>query len=256
VCYDEKLCADFLTAIKYFNNLTCRHFNELGLKSIFLYDDLKEFVNDVKTQFLGCLVPTNEMNYCNYSTMYRCHNSTKCISKQRLMDGILNCPFNDDETFNESCSLNDIRQRVMCYENGHEKCFASLVIENRKKDCTNGEDEKIKEEKLIETHISFQMICDRLTELLPVLIDGKNETDETECGHCGHAIILTQDVINFGCVIMELMRSIVHLRLVLHFIIAVFFRMTHQLCQACQLLKQMIVLLIVSVEQMNENIIS
>jgi hypothetical protein len=71
----------------------------------------------------------------------------------------------------------------------------------------------------------------------------------------GHVTILTQDVMAFGCVIMELMRSIVHLRLVLHFIIAVFFQMTRQLCHACQLLKQVMVLLIVSVEQMNENII-
>jgi hypothetical protein len=33
----------------------------------------------------------------------------------------------------------------------------------------------------IRKHISFSTICDGFTELMPVIIDGQNETDETEC---------------------------------------------------------------------------
>ncbi|CAF4819880.1 unnamed protein product, partial [Rotaria sp. Silwood2] len=36
-------------------------------------------------------------------------------------------------------------------------------------------------EKLIEKHIYFQTICDGKKDLLPIFIDGQNETDETEC---------------------------------------------------------------------------
>ncbi|CAF0960838.1 unnamed protein product, partial [Rotaria sordida] len=113
--------------------------------------------------------------------MYRCEKSSKCISKQRLLDGIPDCPFDDDETFNQSCSLNDIRQRFRCSNDNNEKCFASLVIQDGKKDCKYGEDESNKKQQMIEKHIYFQTICDGITELLPVLIDGKNETDETQC---------------------------------------------------------------------------
>ncbi|UJR12620.1 hypothetical protein I4U23_016795 [Adineta vaga] len=112
--------------------------------------------------------------------MYRCLNSTKCISKQRLVDGIRDCPFDDDEIFNQSCLLNDVRQRFKCYSNGQEKCFASLIIEDKKEDCTNGVDENI-EKNLIRTSIYFQTICDVRTDLLPILIDDEYETDETKC---------------------------------------------------------------------------
>ncbi|CAF1449836.1 unnamed protein product [Rotaria sordida] len=113
--------------------------------------------------------------------MYRCENSSKCISKQRLLDGIHDCPFDDDETFNRSCSLSDTRQRFRCAHNGNEKCFASLIVHDGKIDCKYGEDEIDKNQEMIKKHIYFQTICDGKTELLPVLIDGQNETDETQC---------------------------------------------------------------------------
>ncbi|CAF1033075.1 unnamed protein product [Adineta steineri] len=110
-----------------------------------------------------------------------CENSSKCISKQRILDGIRDCPFDDDEKFSHSCSLTDIHQRFNCSSDGDEKCFASLVIYDRKKDCKYGEDETSVLPEIRQKHISFQTICDGRTDLLPVLIDGRNETDETQC---------------------------------------------------------------------------
>ena len=75
------------------------------------------------------------------------------------------------------------RQRFKCSNNVHEKCFASIGIRDRKKDCINDEDERIQEEELVQTHISCQTICHGKTELLPVLFGEQNETDETECEH-------------------------------------------------------------------------
>ena len=43
------------------------------------------------------------------SIIRRCKNVSKCISKQRLHDNIQDCSYNDDETYNQSCSLSDVR---------------------------------------------------------------------------------------------------------------------------------------------------
>jgi hypothetical protein len=137
VCYDEKLCSDFLPAKEHFNNLTCRHINDLGLKDINSYDPLKMLITNIKKRFRSCLVVTNEIFYCNYSTMYQCLNSSKCISKQRLLDGFQDCPNNDDETLNQSCSLSDSRQCFKCFVDGMEKCLASLINERNETDETD-----------------------------------------------------------------------------------------------------------------------
>ncbi|CAF3313903.1 unnamed protein product [Rotaria sp. Silwood2] len=113
--------------------------------------------------------------------MYQCQNSTKYISKHRLVDGIRDCPFDDDETFNQSCSLNDVYYRFTCSVNNNEKCFAPLIIGNGVFDCEYGEDERGENQESKETHIYFQRICDGIEELLPMLIDGRYETDETGC---------------------------------------------------------------------------
>ncbi|CAF0845758.1 unnamed protein product [Adineta steineri] len=181
VCYNKTLCIDFLPPTVFFNNLTCRHFNDSSLADTNLYKDLDVLVAHVKDQFRKCLIATDHIYYCNYSTMYQCENSSKCISKQRLLDGIRDCPFDDDENFSQSCSLPDIHQRFNCSSDGDEKCFALLVTYDRKENCKYGEDEISVSKQLTQKHISFQTICDGRTEILPVLIDGRNETDETQC---------------------------------------------------------------------------
>jgi hypothetical protein len=183
VCYDVKLCAHFPPPTAQFDNLACHHFKDLGLPSIGLLYNSPSEVHTIKNRFRECLITSDDTHYCNYSTMYQCKNSSKCISKHRLLDGIQDCPFNDDETFNESCFLNDIDQRFKCNDEVNEKCFTSLIIQNGKKECKYGEDEYDMKKAFIKTHISFQTICDGKTELLPILIDENNETDETSCEH-------------------------------------------------------------------------
>ncbi|UJR17385.1 hypothetical protein I4U23_004280 [Adineta vaga] len=113
--------------------------------------------------------------------MYQCSNSKKCISKQRLVDGFQDCPENDDEEYQSSCSLDDVRQRFQCIYNDPKKCISFVALHNTKIDCNMGEDETGSFENYKLTHIYFQNICDGEADLLPIQIDGKYETDETEC---------------------------------------------------------------------------
>ena len=181
VCYDGKRCEDFLPANRFVNGWTCRHLNDMGLENIGTYYHFEQFLQQIKERFRGCSIFPMETDYCNHSIMYQCENSTKCVSQNRLLDGIRDCPFDDDETFNGSCSLSDCEQRFKCSGDQKETCFASLVIRDRKNHCPSGEDELSEKLQWQKKHVYFPTICDGKTELLPVWIDERNETDETEC---------------------------------------------------------------------------
>lgn len=180
-CYDTIVCPHLPRSTASFNDWTCHHLNDLGLQ--YIYDDEHgEFIQGIKHLFRRCLIINdNEQYNCSSSTLYQCSNSTKCISRHRLLNGVNDCPFGDDETNNQSCSLGDIRQRFKCRDEGSDRCYTSLTIENGREECQYDEDELTDHEAFTRTHISFSTICDGITHLLPLFIDGENETDETGC---------------------------------------------------------------------------
>ena len=184
VCYNETLCADFLPATVHPNNLDCRPFDQLGLKTILgFYGSFSTLVEYVKNRFRTCLIVSNDIYHCKNTNMYQCLNSSKCISKHRLVDGIQDCPYNDDETYNMSCLLNDYNYRFTCINDNKTRCLAPFMIEDGKFDCDMDDDEVSTKERLIKQHIHFQTICDGKQELTPIMINGQMETDETHCEH-------------------------------------------------------------------------
>ena len=123
---------------------------------------------------------------CNRSNMYQCIRSSKCIPITRLMNSFNDCPHMDDEI------MEIVSQNHMEYLNkSFYKCISSdkyiypSLIGNTNCDCGWGEDNWCEEEDqpltYRKTNILFQHICDGSTELLPISIEGRNETDETEC---------------------------------------------------------------------------
>ncbi|CAF0917709.1 unnamed protein product, partial [Rotaria sordida] len=64
-------------------------------------------------------------------------------------------------------------------------CISSALVGDSWCHCGLGQYNACEDEDLnihyIRTHISFTTICDSFTELIPVTINGRNETDETEC---------------------------------------------------------------------------
>ena len=124
---------------------------------------------------------------CNRSNMYQCIHSSKCISIYRLMDSINDCPYMDDENIT-IINTNSLMERL---NKTHFQCQASNTyifksfIKNAKCECGYVEDDWCEDEDMdieyIRKNITFQTICDGITHLLPVVIEGRNETDETEC---------------------------------------------------------------------------
>jgi hypothetical protein len=128
---------------------------------------------------------------CNLSSMYQCLNSLKCISIHRLMDGINDCPSIDDETTFKLNNTDLIKQ----LEQTHYKCQKSnkfihkRLMTNHLCEYEYNEDEEGSSFKYIKD-IVFQTVCDGFIELHPNIIDGQNQTDETECDnkytHCNY----------------------------------------------------------------------
>ncbi|CAF4433686.1 unnamed protein product, partial [Rotaria socialis] len=66
----------------------------------------------------------NDEYNSHYSSLYCCKNSSKCISKHRILDNISDCYRNDDEEdYKLSCTINDIL-RFKC--NNENKCYSSV----------------------------------------------------------------------------------------------------------------------------------
>ncbi|CAF3881803.1 unnamed protein product, partial [Adineta steineri] len=109
--------------------------------------------------------------------LFHCSNSSKCISKHRLVDGYNDCYYKEDELF-PTCQLNDSK-RFTCASNP-EKCLSSVAIENGIKDCELGDDEWPENRRDIRRNpVPFAIFCDGEKDLFS--IDEFNNTDETNC---------------------------------------------------------------------------
>ena len=192
VCYSEELCADFLPATVHWNGSACRYYHELGLKNTYGPVEFSERIQAIKELFHKCLMVSNEIHYLNQTTMYQCQNSRKYISKYRLLDRTMDCPFGDDETHdNESCSLNDVNYRFHCSIGNTKLCFAPFIPSFNPmltiKDVYEFVCENLGTYNTTigrrNNEIYFQTICDGIQDLFPVLIEGRNQTDETGCEH-------------------------------------------------------------------------
>ncbi|CAF1112112.1 unnamed protein product [Adineta steineri] len=165
VCYNNVFIDDSNEIYNYstvlFNNLICRY----GIQSELLQQsDVFRSSQRYLQHLHSKLWQYHDIyNYnsiiCNRSNMYQCSNSLKCISIHRRMNGINDCPNSDDEnitSINHTISIDEIK---------YPEEASHINLQNFRE------------------HILFQTICDRATELLPILTNGRNETDETECEH-------------------------------------------------------------------------
>ena len=159
ICFDVKRCPNISSDLVHFRNFTCVHHPTFALKKSATYEEL---VNEIKGRFLECSTVFYEGKHCNRKVMYRCRNSSKCVSKHRLMDGVQDCRFNDDEELTVD--------ELAWYSLPEKRPFVFPTTSNEDDPQTRQEDQ-----------LNFAEICDGIDHWSPVLIDGRNETDETNC---------------------------------------------------------------------------
>lgn len=180
VCYDRKQCN---TSILLSNSSLMYHGSDC-LDWNFHFDHAVNWfglIIYIEQFFIMECFPKVKTHHCFHSEQYRCVNSSKCISKRRLLDGIQDCMANDDETLSNSCHLNETF-RFQCSDQP-TKCLSSVLVNDGVQDCLYGEDETSFAFSNQQTRmkISFPMTCDYFEELKSIEINEHEHTDETEC---------------------------------------------------------------------------
>lgn len=179
VCYDVERC-DFLQPTFRHGNLTCQNASQVGLDLPASDQSWKSMIDSVRHFFRACSVRKETAYDSSHKSLFCCRNSSKCISKHRIMDGMADCSLKDDEEeWMLSCSVNN-GYRFQCPD--EKKCYSPLVSQTI---CPRVILEHLND-------ISFLEICDRTLQTLPILIDGQNHTDETECDYWPCNNIFTQ----------------------------------------------------------------
>ncbi|CAF3079854.1 unnamed protein product [Rotaria sp. Silwood2] len=190
VCVNDNLCDGLFTVseLPSLKNTTCYHLKKLShfitpLSGKWTSIPLKPLVG---VRWACHAMVNNSSKLCERQNMYKCMNLSKCISRHRLNDGVNDCYYKDDEIFlpNDyvhfehslrncfNCLGNNVCIPYQFVKDGH--CHCLLISEEL---CEDEEPELLHQRR----HISFQTIYDGFIELSPVVIDGRNETDETEC---------------------------------------------------------------------------
>ncbi|CAF0816846.1 unnamed protein product [Adineta steineri] len=169
ICYDEQLC-DFLTPTFRHENLTCRSGDQMNLTMNAALTTWKSIIDSIKPYFDGCITQHYQIIDSYHSSLYHCKDSSKYISKYRILDGTSDCFLKDDEqALSElSCSLNQTFQ----FQCPNEKQCRSPLFP--KSICSSPM-------QINYDDIPFYEICDRIKDSPVVLIGGRNHSDETDC---------------------------------------------------------------------------
>ena len=172
ICYDSELCDEFSNTFN-IKNLTCisaqgklHGLDSIGISWFGVFLRLKDVVE-------GCMATkisaTKQMAYANHSSLYQCPNSLKLISKHRLLDGVADCAMGVDESWPDTCRLND-SYRWKC---GDSDICVSPILERH--ECV-GDTQKNSRK------VPFNELCDRLGRY-SYRSNGQNFTDEENCEH-------------------------------------------------------------------------
>ena len=191
LCFKNDFCNELLQNKEFFifNQTKCIRPQDLSLVfSAFTGRTwLNKYISTTSQPLSRCnSIINKDSNLCNKPNMYRCMNSSKCISIHRLIDGVFDCDHYDDENtimFNDTLSSKVIRTHFKCSK--MNKYISYRLVQNGQCDCNAIDNESCEDENFdidfITNHISFQTICDGFVELNSIIIDGHNHTDETEC---------------------------------------------------------------------------
>ena len=173
VCYNDQLCTSFYPnrTLLASNNHTCREPQDFPLghttfgKTLWLDVYVKPLYADASR--CNTIIQQN-LSFCDSPVMYRCLKSSKCISIYRLCDGVVDCDYQDDEqcsSVNGSCLAQ--RPQVLFKCTTTAICISQRRINDARCDCG----------------FDRYGLCDGIAVLRPLVIEGRNESDETECEH-------------------------------------------------------------------------
>ena len=134
--------------------------------------------------------------------MYQCQNSSKCIPLSYIGNGYHDCDYGDDEEMkiDRFCGIDKNDLFFKCPT--EDKCIHRNRVKDGKCDCQVDQYDTCYDENLDlyheRHHIEYSKICDGVVDLIPVLINGQHETDETDCAlwPCNNTYVRCNDFWN------------------------------------------------------------
>ena len=178
ICFNDRFCDPWLTSITILemNNsttrLTCQVLSQtnFGSYSSSWASEMYRIGWGFRTY---CALTIADLEKeCPESTHFRC--GKKCLSKHRLVDTMIDCVDRSDETYNDSCALNQ-KHRIRCMPLTNnlyaDQCVPEVVGWHTfaAVQCNR-----------IRNLPHFPTLCDGYVEYT-VIINGTIETDETNC---------------------------------------------------------------------------
>ena len=180
ICYNDRFCGGSS------ENLTCHRPDELSLNFTDHFIVWKwRHVSPLYERFRPCSL---HEQHCPSDTLYQCQNSTKCLSRHRLLDKRTDCFNGDDEQLSFVQAFIDVESSKEFYQCMSSNVYiAARLVRNGYCDCPMDDkgfcDDEFPEMRNAIKHISFPTTCDGFIDLLPVMIDGALFTDESECDY-------------------------------------------------------------------------
>lgn len=172
VCYDRQLC-DSVTPQFIHENLSCINTPKPAIPPGPFHQMWIHVISYIIVTFSSCSMPRawfkNGVVEINHTSLYKCSNSSKFISKHRIKDSINDCGKRDDEEYNTSCQLND-RYRAQCLN--IQDCWSPIVKNNV---CLLNKIFNLDK-------VSFQTFCDGIEKSFYNL-KAEKRSDEFGCGN-------------------------------------------------------------------------
>ena len=183
VCYRQELCPFLSPTIRLHisgnESLICQQGNDL----LPLHHETGwlQLIKMIQNHFRLCS-SVLAVDSCekNLTSSFSCPIINRCISKHRLLDGTRDCPGNEDESLNNSCYLGD-KHRLKCSLG--KQCLTPTLGRDAFVDCKDSSGGNKDLYSWRNRHISFSYFCDQYTQITPMTMNGREQSDETDCEH-------------------------------------------------------------------------
>ncbi|CAF1368478.1 unnamed protein product [Adineta ricciae] len=186
------LCTNNSIYEKYFHNrpkillntTQCYYYTIWHLDEQVQQDELTLFGYQNEILYQNILLINDSVELCQRSNIYKCQNSSKCISIYRLLDFIQDCPYGDDEDnirFESPILQELFKRRTLKCPMNNKKYVLIWGFRPVQCSCVSIQDEICDEDKKYLSHldwkvIPFEMTCNGLIDTID-----SEFTDETEC---------------------------------------------------------------------------
>ncbi|CAF0870661.1 unnamed protein product [Didymodactylos carnosus] len=196
ICYDEIVCNGKFQPNMYINGLSCNEYHYFNMSKNSsswgsLFNNMQNLFS-ICSSFLRTDYDVAELFSCSTA------NNFTCISKERLLDGYVDCYNGIDENVNVDglnvCNMS-LSSRFQCKTIANQ-CIPRIFVKNGKYECVDGSDEKdmisctsddeqgcdwLRDGDLkVTSKYLFGRLCDRFIDIIE---DNNGMTDETDCDY-------------------------------------------------------------------------